>query len=291
MPFRYNVQIDLVHDFNLLNKKLLEDMGYRDINMKENIYFEYLNVIRRLVSVEPRNILLSKEFNCPKRYKKSFEILKNRIQNGKNVNQYLSKGVKKLNYHDDLLNDWGIHHFHLGSEFEKNSNFIRRTGPLLFVRFDNENAYFINIMKHGNWSNQELVKIIHRNWPETIKKYRLKGVKNIYPKPTNEEYGELRKLHISMCVEVEQDVIYMPIGMGYMSSGHSVEEIRKSFYCENRLRLCELYVKENIGNIVKHYNKYGVVLENKVIFFLSLKEKDIYIVESKSFLPLKVGSF
>lgn len=48
------------------------------------------------------------------------------------------------------------------------NGFVNRTGPVLFARFDEQNAYLINVWSHGNWTNQDMIRIIHNNWPESI---------------------------------------------------------------------------------------------------------------------------
>jgi hypothetical protein len=47
-----------------------------------------------------------------------------------------------------MLNDWGIHHLHLGTKISKNTGFVERTGPLLFVKFEKNVAYFIGVKRY-----------------------------------------------------------------------------------------------------------------------------------------------
>lgn len=289
MPFRYDVQIDFIRDFNMNLKRQLEGLGFKDNVSCKDACFQLLNLKRRLVSQKPRKVLLSKEFTCPEYLKEGLNLLKEKIEKGENIQHHLSKGILDLNYHDDLLNDWGIHHLHLGTQFGQDKRFIKRTGPVLFARFDNDYAYFINVMKHGNWANQGLVKIIHRNWPDSIKQFRMDGVTGISPKPNNEEYKLLRKAHVTTFVEVEQGVVYFPIGMGYMSSGHSTDVIRTCDFYMNRLRVYEEHVKKNIAYLAKEIRAKGIDLGNSLVFLLGIEDNDVYAFETKYRIFIKLG--
>ena len=99
--------------------------------------------------------------------------------NGEDIRSYLGKEILDIDYHDEFLNDWGIHHLHLGTNLNKKTGFMGRTGPVLFVRFDKEYAYFINIYDHGAWIKQKIIKILHNNWPKTILQFKMKAVNSL----------------------------------------------------------------------------------------------------------------
>ena len=56
---------------------------------------------------------------------------------------------------DGLLNEWGVHHLHLGTKsYSKNHAFIARTGPLLLALIAEDDFYAINVYLHGAWESQ-----------------------------------------------------------------------------------------------------------------------------------------
>jgi hypothetical protein len=65
-----------------------------------------------------------------------------------------------------LLNDWGIHHLHL-SEVDRGDGFVVRTGDLLFAVFRRNDAYLLDILGHGGWTDESLVEIAVSNWPHS----------------------------------------------------------------------------------------------------------------------------
>ena len=83
--------------------------------------------------------------------------------------------LRSPSFNDALLNDWGIHHVHLGTTIDSDG-FVTRTEPVLFARFDSANAYLIDVLPHGSWSLQRLVKDLYDNWSASIKHFRINGV-------------------------------------------------------------------------------------------------------------------
>ncbi|WP_206406623.1 hypothetical protein [Clostridium sp. ATCC 25772] len=291
MPYRYNVIINFKQDWISRLKKELESYGYIVKETGDDICFSYFNLRKRLIQPIPRKVMISNQFKCPKEFKKALNLLKDKIEKGENIYPYLSKRILNLSYHDDLLNDWGIYHLHLGTEIDKNTKFIKRTAPLLFARFDEGHAYFINIYKHGAWTKQKMIRILHENWPESIGQFRMKEIESVTPKLTDKQYAMLRKSHVTTIVEVEKGVVYFPIGMGYMSSGHSMEVIRLCEHYSNVLYDYEKHIKDNIVAIVKLIKDRGGNISNKLHFHLWLEKNKIFAYELYSNSKIELGTF
>lgn len=65
---------------------------------------------------------------------------------------------------DLMLNDWGVHHLHLGAAFAE-GRFVTRTGDLLYVAFTEQDAYAIGVFTHADWANYAVLNIIADEWP------------------------------------------------------------------------------------------------------------------------------
>jgi hypothetical protein len=76
---------------------------------------------------------------------------------------------------DGLLNDWSIHHLHLSHAIE-GDGFVERGKQVLAVIFRQDDAYFIDIIDHGEWAEQRLVEIAVANWPNAGLFIELKGL-------------------------------------------------------------------------------------------------------------------
>jgi hypothetical protein len=107
---------------------------------------------------------------------------------------------------DLLLSDWGIHHLHL-------VHAPQRTDLLLFVVFRPDNAYLLQLLPHGSWTDQSLVEIIIRNWPDAgLLMSQLNGAVGLSQTYTEEERQQLRQAGVSVILEIDGGV-YLPRGM------------------------------------------------------------------------------
>lgn len=274
----------------------MECHGVQSDKSGEDLWYDFFNLQKKSVRPRKRVVHYSKEFTCPPELENGLKLLTQKFENGDDVSLHLSKDAKASSRFDELLYDWGIYHFHLGEIVDDKTGRIERTGPILFAKIDNENVYYINVYDHGKgvqqpWAKQEMLKIIHHNWPETIVKWKLPDGIKLYPEsislPTDEQYASLRENGISMPIFVDEGVAYFSPGGGYMSTGHSHEIV---FYCQkihNTLKLNELYVKDNITSLVTRIEKLtGKPAGVKLHFKLIEKDGVFYVAELQSKIVL-----
>ena len=166
-------------------------------------------------------------------------LIRSLLAEGENVTRYLSKNVNYLKFGDGLLWDYGIHHLHLSKEVEE-SGFVKRSDYLLFAIVTQEDAYFVDIRLHPKpgdlgWVRQDLLEIVHSNWPELVETKVLRGVRGTTL--TDEEKQELRRKN---CNHVAQlgDYAIAPIGGGTMADGSS--------------SLCRLWASNLMHEIERH---------------------------------------
>jgi hypothetical protein len=167
---------DFFSDWLNILKDILENhWGYDVSNISaEDLPFIYFNAEKRRPDQRVRVLELSDAFSCPPSLQAGWDRLKMLVESGGDLTSNLSKLVNRINNKDSLLNDWGVHHFHLGENL--NGQFIERTAPLLFALVTKDRFYAINIFNHGAWADEDVIEIIHRNWPEAISKYKIQNV-------------------------------------------------------------------------------------------------------------------
>ncbi|MEZ5529534.1 MAG: hypothetical protein R3E57_06325 [Porticoccaceae bacterium] len=251
------LDIDLLVDWKNILVNELKMAGYapdQGVGV-EDISFQYYYIKKREIVVSPRKVLRSDVFGCPADLMVGLSKFESEVTSGKNLNPYLSRGLRNLDYDDLLLNDWGIYHFHLGEKIESDG-FVNRTGPLLFARVSDDTAYLINIFKHGGWSKKELIEIVHRNWPQSIEHYKVKGILGMASEINDDDHAQLRKSGISTFVEMSDGVIYGMLGGGYAMDGSSIEARTYSDRMLNLLVEIEEHAKNNVEEIAR------LVLEN-----------------------------
>ncbi|MCI9639844.1 hypothetical protein AALA22_00090 [Anaerovoracaceae bacterium 41-7] len=239
------LEIDLISDLNRMAYNYLTELGYTDVDQNRALY-QFFNVQKRKIARKPRNIHKSKEFICPKDYKEAFNEFEMRAKNGDDLNVFMSEKLKEANYNDGLLNDWNIYHFHLTRQF-RDDGWAKRSKYLIFAYVTDTDLYMLQVYKHKDnhvFAKQELVEIIHKNWPEFIEKNHFKG------KPCvdidEKGYNLLRKANISTFVTLNEDDCFGSIGGGYMSDGSSTE----AMWEENKWkRLMKIVEKTIIANM------------------------------------------
>jgi hypothetical protein len=127
----------------------------------------YFNARRRMVSATPRNVKVASGFSCPAPHQAALTAIQALASTGGDLLPHLSRSLKKGDYDDALLNDWGIHHLHLSTNKDPDG-FVSRTKELLFARSTDDAMYCIAVLPHGAWSNQAFVQALHDNWPATL---------------------------------------------------------------------------------------------------------------------------
>ena len=261
-----------------------------------DLWYDFFNLQKKTITPRKRKVQFSKEFSCPTTHQQGLDTLLEKFKRGKNVVPHLSKSALIPSQFDGLLYDWGIHHFHLGTSFDHKSGYIQRTGPILFAKVDDSNVYCINVYSHGKgsappWSKSEMIKILHRNWPETISQYRLPEMMSIRisneTSPTDDEYSKARKNHMYTMVEAEKNAVYAPPGGGQMSSGHSAEIVS---YCDriwNTLKRTEIYIREHITSFIAAIEETtNEPLVGKFYFKLWNEGGQLYVVDLRSLTAL-----
>jgi hypothetical protein len=137
----------------------------------DDAVLDYLRVLHRSIMPRPRAVHIAKELVCPRNLQSTFDAIRRKTLAGDDLRPHLHRDWGQSDFNDDTLNDWGIHHLHLSTTLEADG-YVVRSEPLLFARVTNEDFYCIAILDHGRghspWTNEELLEIVHRNWPQSV---------------------------------------------------------------------------------------------------------------------------
>lgn len=286
----YQVDIDFDRDFveNLTAELADYNITVDITDDAETIKIKYFNFKKRLIPPVPRQLFKSNEFTCPDEHIKGLQLIEEKILKGEILLPHLSRQLTNLDYNDSLLNDWGIYHLHLGTSIEADG-FIKRTGPVLFARFDMSSAYLINVMGHGSWTKQEMIRVLHDNWPDSIEMYRLKGVIGLSHIPTDEDVKTARKVGVNTAIQLEPGVVYTNIGGGYTTSKTSIDVMQVMFDYNRIIEQLEKHVmdnQENIGEILKNRYEYD---GSELTFKLRIEDREYFAVEQNTMVAFSLG--
>ena len=169
-----------------------------------------------------------------------------------------------------------------------------RNDPLndyfLYARIDDDNAYLINIYQHGAWTKQEMVKIIHNNWPETIRAFLMENVVELTCKTSDDDLKSLRKNHINTCVEVNPGTIYMPIGFGSSLDGTNSEIVMVYTRYMRKITKIEKAIKKQIGQIEKAITSEGKSVPKVLDFHLLINNNEFNVIEQNTNIVFKINA-
>lgn len=284
------MEIDFYSDWIAHLKTELTAFGYDTTQMQthEAVAHTFLNLTKRLVRPIPRSVLRAQNFSCPPDLVVGLTEVERKISAGEDLSPHLSKLLRNPTFNDPLLNDWGIHHVHLGTTLDSD-DFVNRTGPVLFARFDGTNAYLIDVLPHGSWSLQRLVKELHDNWPASINRYRLNGVIGLATTVSDKDVAVLRKGNVNAMVDLGGGIVYAPIGGGYSTSGISTDVVIQSDWCAMRISQMQQAIVQNIGAIEREATAKGIVFPEHPRFELVIDSGELYVVEVNCMVTVPLG--
>ena len=194
-----------------------------------DLHFELL---QRRPPATPRRVHFSKELHTSLGLLQSESLeawrsvfyVRGLLVQGKDVTSFLSKRLSKpfseLSQTDGLLLDFGMHHFHLSRTLRPGHRFRERTKHLLFAMIRDRDTYFVDIRTHcpPAWSSQDLLAIVHSNWPELLQEHAPKGQTG--DRITDEQRAELRRKNVNAITQLGT-VTVAPLGGGMTMAGTS----------------------------------------------------------------------
>ena len=235
--------MDLLAD---LEVAIVSEFGHQGISFPENadlkhLASRYLEMRIRRIEPVPRQVHFSEEIHDslgklsretnPEVREEALEAwrtlfyLCHLFESGNTVMPYLSKQVNDTEpkKSDGLLWDYAMHHLHLSRNDDKDG-FVKRADWLLFVIVSDRDVFFVDVRSHRDpenfqWVRQDLLDIVHDNWPELTESRLLHGVTG--DRVTNAEKLELRRKNVNLVHEVGGRAI-APLGFGTAGDGHSI---------------------------------------------------------------------
>jgi len=202
--------------------------------------------------------------------------LRQHLVDGVNVNAFLSKNIRNADGWDGLLWTYGMHHFHLGRETDKDG-FVKRSKHLLFAIVTSTDAYFVDVRPHPprdgiGWVSQELLQIVHSSWPKLIEANVLHGVSG--DELTDEEMRELRRKNMNAAISIDGKAI-APLRGGLASDGSSILCTYSAMWLMNEIRVHEEALRNDEVRqaVAEDLRKKGFDVEPTLEFELVILEE------------------
>jgi len=269
-------KMDNDEDVSKEKEKLLET-NLEEKYRLDQVYI-YSNLRQRIPESKKRKIKYSSIFNCPKKYQHGLNNLINKIKNGESLFPHLSRQIFNPKAQDGMLFDFGISHLHLGINPDvRLPLLVKGNKEILYCIINDDITYFLVIDDHGRWADIELMKIIKKDFPQLLNKWKLKNVLSLEKDINENERKTLRYYGISAPIEIDGN-IYMSPGGGINTAGGSVFSVIKMQnyfrYYRNLQKQIYSILDSNMENLDDGYVRITNELNFKMIDYEKIVLKD-----------------
>jgi hypothetical protein len=235
----------------------------------------YFNLLWRTIQPAPRSVRMSETLRrklagSSESVRIAVRAIADRSARGESLRLFQSKGVAEATRHDDLFNDWRIHHLHVGPLHEprtlrrarsrtepRKGYFIGRSDELLFVCVDDDALYMIDLLKHGSWADRVLFDTMYREWPHIVERHFARGI--VGYDVTNKQRAAARKNGLNLLTTVGERA-YFPPGGGSSTSRMSIRVVTAADYFLDGVTQIEARVREAESTLRHHIERAGFVV-------------------------------
>jgi len=257
--------INFTSDLKEVITEKLSRLGHRPAPEEDidTLLIRSLNLARRVPPIIEWTVKQSKELaikSLRPEIRLGLEQFIKKAESGQNLKPHLSKKSDDPDYKDLMFYDWGVFHFHLGTNSNPNHNeFVERTGELLFAIADSNTArmYLIDIHPH-RFTNQKLLRIVKDNWPEIIEPHTLNRAIGLPSNWSDDDIGSLRKAGIDPILQISDGPVLMSMGGGITTAGNSRLNKMDADIIKTEVRqLQESFTQPKDGEAAYFKSKYG----------------------------------
>lgn len=269
----------------------LNDMGVKLQSglTAEEISYAFWNAGHRRIHPAPRKVLQAREFICPSDRQTGLDLLAAKFERGEDVNAHVSN--TRLNtaskfFHDKLLNDWGIQHFHLGVVATV------RHDECLFAVVRDDAVYFLQILGHGNYTERDMLYRVHSNWPEVLAPFKQSFVSRLEREAdlTDDEVACLRDKNANTMLRMPDGTVYLAPGGGMMSNGQSAWVTMTSMRFFARVQELQEALASSVDEILVAICAQGRTPSAPPTFHLTFDEANVaYAFEPCAKVQVKLG--
>lgn len=236
-------------------------MGFK-VGIKEDyqdMLLDYLTVSKKAIFPKPRKVSINPELVTRlKSHPKKAEI--NHIMElliaGGNVNIFQSDKLLYTKFHDHLVYEWKIYHFHLSLKPDKKKGFVKRGDRLLFVYIDDEQAIILDDGDHseGTFGSEKWLTILDNHFPHIIAPFYHPEILGVSPEISPVERQNLWDHGINTAFTMINGKAFFSMGMGRATSGHSIAVTDQMITVERWIRDISKQVDTRFEDICIFHN-------------------------------------
>lgn len=214
-------------------------------NQHLNFFLQYHHYLNRLINPKPRIVSFSSCFKVPSNLSNGFEILKNDIIRGEDLEPYLSRSIRILKKSDPFQDVFGLTHLHFYKKGQEHHT------EIAMVHVSDNEIFFIEVKPHIDqsfqtpWNSKSSLEIVHKERPDLISKLKFPYLetKNFPTQLHDSSIDLLRKRGHTFFVVLDDGTQYaMPFG-GQVTSAPKVKLECKKDYRTFAIKDYDLYIK------------------------------------------------
>lgn len=242
-------------------------------------------VVRWSVELESKRVILAPDVSL------ALSTIEAECLGGMDLNPRMSRSHKDVECHDNLFNDWGIHHLHLGARSSSVGSLAASTKALLLIVVKSDAVYFLDKLNHpvSSIADAGVLEIVHKNWPALIAHARAGLPAPYQGRRSAEKHAELRKMGVQMVTTMSDGTRYFCPGGGSVMSGVkpgkrgqlNAEAVALACDILNRTTLVHLWCKEHIVELVERIRgDTGIAPSSLRDLHLRLYNDELFLVET-----------
>lgn len=288
--------INLQKDYK---KIMIEKIKKTDLKLPKNIsddrlIIHYISYLRKKSFAGPHRVVKSDEFSCPNGYEKGLYKLEMIIEHGGDITPYFNRSASNFSKYDDLFSDWGVLHFHLGDEFIEGENLVKRGDPVLFAYLHDDTVYFIDIYKHGHWTDFGVIQTMYNNWPEIIKPFVIPEASALTHDITPSELRGSRQSGSLILFTIKDskggNLCLMPPGMGLNTARLSIQDTIIFDDAINKLGEIQLYLISVEDQIKEDMVAQGISLNKEMsLELIDFNQDNLYLIDNHHQFRVTIG--
>lgn len=226
------IEKDFAEDIRVGLTAELEELGYAvppstepPIIATHTVCVQHWNAYARRIPGRPRTVHRSRELQARAQLlsapiQRGLAVVESELETGVDLTARLSRQLRRIRFNDLMLNDWGLQHLHLDDINRANG-----TSEVLILLVRADDAYLIDVRHHGHWADQDLVEIVHTNWPAAIAGYRQPHALRLAHRLTDDERRTLRQKSGNAPIQTSDGTVYMAIGGGIVGTGANIRAV------------------------------------------------------------------
>lgn len=293
-PYRADFESDM-------RKLAISELEKKRIKYKESddvfeLFLRFYTFLDRYIIPQKRKVYLSKELQNglgtkPEGIQEAVKKLAEWAESGVDINCFQGRGLYGSGARDYQNSLYGIVHLHLSARSTdkcpviKKNGFAKPSDHLLYAKFTDEAAYFIDVVKHPeairnggpivtDWTSKRQFEILVSNWPDLEKHGMIAGMEPCDPEGNpididDKTIAELVRNGITFPISIGKNT-YFPTP-GIVSSGDSCMAVLRANRICNQYKLAQKRFDESADEICQKLSLICVMSGAKIYFPFSFR--------------------